>query len=258
MTGAGNSRPLVTAEGVAFDVADPCLPRHIAIIPDGNRRWAKARQQPVAAGYAAGINNLRSIIKCCKDSAVPALTVYTFSTENWQRSDIERDIVFSLVARSVDFHAPQLIDEGVRLEVIGDLDSVPQHLQKSLQRTILQSRDNTQLRLTLALNYGGRADITSAVQQIAKRVANGELEAAQICEDDISRSLSTSSLTSDVGDPDLLIRTSGEQRLSNYLLWQLAYTELYFAPVCWPDFGPQHFATALKEFSSRQRRFGQG
>lgn len=227
-------------------------PRHIAIIMDGNGRWAKAKRLPVAAGHKAGAENVRSILKRCKQVGVQALTLYAFSTENWQRPALEVKALMVLFSDYLDQHIQTLKDEGVRVRFIGGRDKFQAALLKKIEWAESETAHNTSFHLTLAVDYGGKWDITEAARRLAERVAEGALSPEAITEGALEQELALY----DVGFPDLLIRTSGEYRISNFLLWQLAYSEFYFAKELWPDFDEAALDKALMSFAQRQRRFG--
>ncbi len=228
------------------------LPRHIAIIMDGNGRWAKQRHMPRVAGHRAGVESLRSIIQRCGELGVEALTLFAFSSENWRRPEQEVGLLMELFIIALQRETKKLNARNVRLRVIGDLSRFSDKLQKEISKAEEQTKANTGLLLAVAANYGGRWDITHAVKKLAFQLEKGDLAAAAVDENMIRQHL----CMADMPEPDLFIRTGGEQRISNFLLWQLAYSELYFTDVLWPDFDPQQLGTALAWFASRQRRFG--
>ncbi|MDB8438315.1 isoprenyl transferase [Turicibacter sanguinis] len=228
------------------------LPQHIAIILDGNGRWAKKRGLPRTAGHQEGAMNVREITKLCGKLGVKALTVYAFSTENWKRPEEEVKFLMKLPLKFFDEFAPELIENDIRLKVIGNTEDLPTELQEKIRELSHQTKDNQTMTLTIALNYGSQNEIKQAVQQIAKEVKAGELKVEEITEDVIENHL----MTHDLPPLDLMIRTSGEQRISNYLLWQLAYAELYFTSVAWPDFKENQLYEAIYDYQKRNRRFG--
>ena len=228
------------------------LPRHVAIIMDGNGRWARRRQLPRIAGHRAGVENVRVIVKYCAESGIDTLTLFAFSSENWRRPPTEVKLLFALFVRVLEQEVERLHEAGVRLRVVGDRVPFPRKLQNCIARAEERTRDNRELNLVIAANYGGRWDIAQAVRTLATRVAEGELDPTQITPDLIETEL----VLADLPEPDLFIRSGGEQRISNYLLWQLAYTELYFTECLWPDFDTDEFEKALKSYATRQRRFG--
>ncbi|WP_051670400.1 isoprenyl transferase [Bryobacter aggregatus] len=228
---------------------DPArLPRHIAVIMDGNGRWAKERRLPRIAGHKSGVDSVRNIVESAARLGIEALTLYAFSTENWKRPSLEVEALFRLLRLYLHSELATLMKNNVRLGAIGRISGLPSGVQKELQHVIDLTASNTGLRLNLALNYSGRTELVDAVKSI---VASG-IPPAQINEDTIERALYTSALP----EPDLLIRTSGEMRISNFLLWQIAYTELVVSPTLWPDFRCRHLLEALLEFQRRERRFG--
>ena len=224
------------------------LPQHVAIIMDGNGRWAKERGLPRLAGHEAGGRNIRPVVKIFADYGVKYLTLYAFSTENWNRPRIEVAGLLSLLARKVDQETQAFHRENIRLVHLGRLDRLSRKLREKVKAAVELTKNNTGLTLCLAFDYGGRDEIVQA----ARHIANAGIPA-----DNIDESVFASYLyTPDIPDPDLLIRTGGESRISNFLLWQAAYSELYFTPVLWPDFGPKDIEEALAEYKRRQRRFG--
>jgi len=228
------------------------LPRHIAIIMDGNGRWAKNRHLPRIAGHKAGLESAREIVESCIKKNIKVLTLFCFSTENWQRPPDEVGYLMDLFITILKRDAKKLHEQNVQLRVIGDRTRINDKLLKQIQKVEALTINNTGLKLLLAVDYGGQWDITQAVKKIAERIRHHELLEADINADCIQRYLSFS----DLPDPDLFIRTSGEVRISNFLLWQLAYTELYFTDVFWPDFNAKEFDKALTYFANRERRFG--
>lgn len=228
------------------------IPQHIAIIMDGNGRWAKQRGKDRSEGHFAGMMALRETVKSAAHRGVKYLTVYAFSTENWGRPQAEVDALMELVCKGVEMNTPELRQEGVKVAVIGDRSRFSESVNSALDRIISQTAEGEKMTLALALNYSSRSEITAATQAIARRIATGELKAEDIDEQLISASLYTASLP----DPDLIIRTSGECRLSNFLMWQAAYAEFYFTDVLWPDFGDEQLAEAIEAFGARDRRYG--
>lgn len=228
------------------------LPAHVAIIMDGNGRWAQSRGLPRTAGHKKGAEALRSLLVECQDMGIRYLTIYAFSSENWNRPQTEVSDLMQLLRFYLEKELRTLIKHGIRLKVIGDLSQVEPAIRKQIEKAEQRTAENDRFQLTVALSYGARNEILQAVQAIANAVQRGEFEAADVTEDTISQHLYTAELP----DPDLLIRTGGEQRLSNFLLWQQAYTELFFTPVFWPDFSIEHFKTALDEYAKRERRYG--
>ncbi|MEO0941383.1 MAG: isoprenyl transferase [Cyanobacteria bacterium J06642_12] len=229
-----------------------CLPQHVAVIMDGNGRWAQGQGLPRIAGHKQGVQTLKDLLRCCKEWGIPALTVYAFSTENWRRSATEVNFLMKLFERMLRRELAELCAEGVRVSFAGNLSALPRSLQTEIERAETATLANTDVRLTVAMNYGSRDEIVEGVKAIAQQASQGTLNPDDINAEFFGRYL----YLSDLPDPDLLIRTSGEQRLSNFLLWQMAYTELYFADVQWPDFSIDEFHKALETFQSRHRRFG--
>lgn len=231
---------------------EPFPLEHVAIIMDGNRRWADKKRLPRLLGHREGVKTLKELVKYVGRHKLKYLTVYAFSSENWNRSNDEVNYLIELFAEVIRDELEELNENGVRLRFIGDLEGMPASLRQSFEQCMASTRDNQGLSLQVAINYGSRLEITEAVRRIASSVKNGMLEVDQIDIDLIGSYL----YTGDIPDPDLLIRTGGEMRLSNYLLWQSAYTELYVTPILWPEFTPVQFEQAIAEFAARERRFG--
>jgi len=219
---------------------------------DGNGRWAKQRGLPRIAGHRAGVKSVQEVIKCAKESGVNVLTLYTFSTENWKRPKNEVAALFKLLEFYIDDQADSLVKNSIKLSVIGRLEDLPDNVREKLEKIMYRTRDNTALILNLALNYGARTEIVDAVRAIVKDCASGRAKPEEIDEKFFSGYL----YTKDLPDPDLLIRTSGEMRLSNFLLWQISYSELYISNKLWPDFKRKDFLKAIEEYQIRQRRYG--
>lgn len=232
----------------------PCQtpPKHIAIIMDGNGRWAAQRGLPRVIGHENGARALRTVTETCCEIGVGSLTVYAFSTENWKRPAEEVSALFGLLEHFLAAELPTLQANNIRLKAIGRLAELPASAREALKLTIEQTAGNTGMNLILAINYSGRAELEDAVRSVCHEVANGTLSPESFTQEHLQRHL----YTSDWPDPDLLIRTSGEMRLSNFLLWQLSYTELYVTPKCWPDFGREDLVEAVRDFHRRKRRFG--
>ncbi len=228
------------------------IPQHIAIIMDGNGRWAKQRALPRAAGHREGVNSVRDIVEACGQLGVKCLTLYTFSTENWKRPMQEVSTLMRLLVKALRDETDRLHRNNVRLTAIGDVDSLPAGVQRELNEAFERTSGNTGLNLNLALSYSGRREIVQATAQIVADVADGKLSVEDIDESLFSKYLSTAAMP----DPDLLIRTSGESRISNFLLYQSAYTEIYFCRVFWPDFRRRHLYEAISDYQKRERRFG--
>ena len=228
------------------------LPRHVAIIMDGNGRWAQQRGQPRQAGHKAGVRPVRMCIEECARNHIEALTLFAFSSENWGRPGEEVSALLSLFVEALDSEMDDLHRNGVRIRFIGERTAFPVRLQSRLAEAEQRTAGNPGLKLQVAVSYGGRWDLVRAARAVAARCASGELRPADITEDLLAEGLQLAGLP----DPDLFIRTGGERRISNFLLWNLAYTELYFCDALWPEFDADGFAQALAFFASRQRRFG--
>jgi len=224
------------------------LPRHVAVIMDGNGRWARERGEDRVFGHAHGVESVRAMVRAAGELGVEFLTLYAFSTENWSRPKEEVNALMELLVRSLAGEVEELVSQGVRLRSIGALDSLPDSCRKALRDVEERTAACTGLNLILALSYSGRWEITEAI----KGIVRSGIKAEAIDEEGLRQFM----CLPDVPDPELLIRTSGEQRLSNFLLWQLAYSELHFTPVMWPDFREDHFRAAIHEFRGRERRFG--
>ena len=228
------------------------LPEHVAIIMDGNGRWARARHLPRTAGHKKGLDATTTIVETCVKKGIRALTLFAFSSENWRRPEEEVSSLMELFLIALNREINKLHKNGVRVRFIGDLTAFSEKLQESIHKAEALTADNPGLQLQVAVNYGGRWDITQAVRQLADSVANGDLTVEEISETQIASRL----CMSDLPEPDLFIRTGGEHRISNFLMWQLAYTELFFTDVLWPDFSEDEFDQALDSLAGRQRRFG--
>lgn len=232
------------------------IPNHIGIIMDGNGRWAKKRMQPRVMGHKAGMDALQEVTIAASELGVKVLTVYAFSTENWTRPQDEVKFIMNLPVEFFDKYVPELHKNNVRVQVIGETSRLPKDTFEAMERTREKTKHNSGLILNFALNYGGRAEITSAVKEIAQDVLDAKLNPGDITEDLIANYLMTHSLPYLYRDPDLIIRTSGELRLSNFLPWQSAYSEFYFTPTLWPDFKKDGLIEAITEYNRRHRRFG--
>ncbi|MCI9597777.1 MAG: isoprenyl transferase [Firmicutes bacterium] len=232
------------------------MPVHVAIIMDGNGRWAKKRNLPRVAGHNAGMKTMKKIVDHSDKLGIQYLTVYAFSTENWKRSIAEVTGIFKLLVTYVNSELQELIDNNVKVKVLGDYSSIPGDAKKSLEKTLEQTKDNTGLQFNIALNYGGRDEIRRAMRTIGEEIAQGKRRPEEITEELIGAYLFTGNQQANSPDPELVIRTSGEIRLSNFLLWQSAYSELVFTDVLWPDFTPEEYEKAICQYQSRQRRFG--
>ena len=256
--GAGNAGAGNTADGYGISDTDGnagagnTTPRHIAIVMDGNGRWARRHGLPRIDGHRRGVEVVKNLVPPLCRRGIPYLTLFAFSSENWRRPSAEVALLLELLATSFEAETKHLHAHGIRLRVIGDMSRFPARLRRKIAESTALTRDNRTLNLTVALGYGGRWDMAQACREIAAQVARAELTA-----DAITPALIQSRLcTRDLPEPDLFIRTGGEQRISNFLLWQLAYTELYFSDVYWPDFDETHLQSALTEYARRQRRFG--
>ena len=226
--------------------------QHVAIIMDGNRRWAKKRMLPSAAGHKKGVEALRATLKACNKFGIKYLTVYAFSTENWNRDKEEVEFLMSLLAKTIVAEVPEFKANDIKLTFIGDRKSLNKEIVDVLEFGENETKDGSALNLQIAFNYGSRLELTNAVKEIALKVKNGEISIDEIDENAISKEL----YTNEIPDPDLLIRTGGEKRISNYLLWQIAYSELYVTDLFWPEFDEKALADAIVEFQSRHRRVG--
>ena len=228
------------------------LPRHIAIIMDGNGRWAELRNLSRKQGHVRGLEATRVAIEHCVRLGIENLTLFAFSTENWHRPGQEVDHLLALLGEALENESSSLLKNDVKVKIVGNREDFPGILQKSIEKLEITTQENEGLRLFIAAGYGGRWDITNAVRTVAKKVSAGALGVSDITEDSFSEFLSLSGVT----DPDLFIRTGGEQRISNYLLWQLAYSELYFTDCLWPDFNESELEAAIKSYSGSKRRYG--
>ncbi len=228
------------------------LPRHVAVIMDGNGRWAKRRGLPRIMGHKQGVDTLKDLLRCCKDWGIKALTAYAFSTENWGRPLEEVDFLMTLFERVLKRELQEMMEENVRIQFMGNLSVLPRSLQAEIERSMIQTQHNSSIQFTVATNYGGRQEILQACRALATQVQQGKIQPDEIDEELFSQHL----CTAHVGDPDLLIRSSGEMRLSNFLLWQMAYAEIYISEVFWPDFDRAEFHRALSAYQKRDRRFG--
>ena len=229
------------------------LPQHVAIIMDGNGRWAKKRDLPRTAGHQAGVQTAERLIRfAVRGLGLSYLTLFAFSTENWARPATEIDFIMELLDQFITEKLAEFEREGVRVVVSGDVTPLPDKLRQRVSGAIAETAGNSRLVLNIALNYGSRQEIVRACRQIAERAASGEVDPAKIDEHTITSSL----YTAEIPDPDLIIRTSGEMRLSNFLLWQAAYTELYFTDTLWPDFGSDELVAAIAQYQDRERRYG--
>ncbi len=228
------------------------LPNHVAVIMDGNGRWAKNRTLPRIMGHQRGVDTLKDLLRCCQDWGIPALTVYAFSTENWGRPEEEVKFLMTLFERVLRRELDEMMTENVRIRFIGNLNSLPQSLQDEISYSMDKTATNSGINFSVATNYGGRQEIINACQKIADQVKQGLINVNEINEKLFESYL----YTSGIPNPDLLIRTSGEMRLSNFLLWQMAYAEIYVTQTLWPDFDRTEFQKALLDYQQRNRRFG--
>jgi undecaprenyl diphosphate synthase len=228
------------------------VPKHVAIIMDGNGRWAKSKGMERVFGHKNALTAVRQSIETAAEIGISAITLYAFSTENWNRPKLEVDALMSLLISSLKKELPTFQENGVKVNAIGSIESLPKKAQNTLNDVIFDTQNNKTITLTLALSYGAREEIVNAIKNISKKVVNNELDLEKIDENTINNHLYTFNLP----DVDLLIRTSGEQRISNFLLWQMAYAELYFTDILWPDFRQEHFYDAIIDYQNRERRFG--
>jgi len=227
-------------------------PRHIAIIMDGNGRWAEKKYMPRALGHKAGVKVVRNIVEHCVKEKIEVLSLFAFSSENWRRPKKEIELLMDLFMGTLQSQVDKLDKNNIKLRIIGDKAAFSAKLQNKIEQAQVQTENNTGLTLVIAANYGGRWDIAQAFQQIIKKIDSGEIQAQDVSEELIAQFLTTA----DLPEPELFIRTGGEERISNFLLWQLAYTEFYFTETLWPDFKPDLLADAINSFRGRQRRFG--
>ncbi|MEH1867282.1 MAG: isoprenyl transferase [Nostoc sp.] len=234
------------------DLKRELLPQHVAVIMDGNGRWAKRQGLPRIMGHKRGVDALKDLLRCCQDWGIQALTAYAFSTENWKRPQEEVDFLMTLFQRVLRQELREMVEENVQIKFVGNLQALPRSLQQEISRSMEETKDNRGIRFSVATNYGGRQEILQACQAIAKQVQQGLLQPDEINEQVFESHLYTAGIT----DPDLLIRTSGEMRLSNFLLWQMAYGEIYITNALWPDFDRAEFHRALCAYQQRERRFG--
>jgi undecaprenyl diphosphate synthase len=228
------------------------LPKHVAIIMDGNGRWAKKRAMNRIRGHEEGTESVRVVVRTSREIGISWLTLYAFSEENWKRSKYEIDALMGILKRFLKSELKEMLDNNIRFYPIGRIDKLPKDVQKIIHNTIEKTSQNSGMVLSLALSYGSKQEILHAVQDIAAKVESGKLVSKEITEQTISDSL----FTAGIPDPDLLIRTSGEYRISNFLLWQIAYSEIYITPVLWPDFRKEEYLKAIEEYQQRERRFG--
>lgn len=228
------------------------IPRHVAIIMDGNGRWANLKGQPRSAGHAEGVTAVHRATEFSSDLGIEYLTLYAFSTENWNRPQEEVDTLMELIGWAIERELPELMANNVRIRLIGDIARIPESARIRLLNAEKATVGCSGLTLGMCLSYSARWEITEAARRMARKVLDGDISPELISEEDVARSLATAGIP----DPDLLIRTGGEERISNFLLWQIAYSELYFTPILWPDFGKEAYAEAIIDFQRRERRFG--
>ena len=244
-----NSSP---SSSSAVELDTTKLPAHVAIIMDGNGRWAKKRLLNRINGHEKGSETVRTIVRTCRQIGISYLTLYAFSTENWQRPKTEVKALMVLLKKFLQSERKEMVENNIRLRVIGQLDRLPTEVREALDQTMAATREQTGMNLILALSYGGRAEIVRMVQEVAEKIKRGIIDPQAVNEGLVSDHL----YTRDIPDPDLLIRTSGEMRISNFLLWQIAYTELFVTTTLWPDFSKEELLQILKDFQARVRRFG--
>ena len=242
----------VTLQQLPTDLSENLLPQHVAVIMDGNGRWAKNQGKPRIIGHQKGVDALKDLLRCCKDWGISALTAYAFSTENWGRPQVEVQFLMTLFERVLRRELEEMIRENVKIRFVGNLPDLPASLRQEIERSMEDTKHNQGIQFTVATNYGGRHEIIQACQAIASKVEQGYLEVTQINEKVFEQHL----YTQGIPHPDLLIRTSGEMRISNFLLWQMAYAEIYVTPTLWPDFNRVEFHKALATYQQRDRRFG--
>jgi undecaprenyl diphosphate synthase len=242
----------VALQKLPADLSENRLPNHVAVIMDGNGRWAKSQGKPRIIGHQKGVDALKDLLRCCKDWGIPALTAYAFSTENWGRPSAEVQFLMTLFERVLRRELEEMMAENVKIRFVGNLAGLPDSLRQEIARSMADTKDNVGIQFTIATNYGGRQEIVQACQAIARKVEQGYLKV-----DDIDEKLFEQHLyTHGIANPDLLIRTSGEMRISNFLLWQMAYAEIYVTSTLWPDFDRFEFHKALATYQQRDRRFG--
>jgi undecaprenyl diphosphate synthase len=238
--------------GVVPEIDRRRLPRHVAVIMDGNGRWAKRHHVSRAAGHEAGAKSVRAVVEACRELGIGVLTLYAFSTENWRRSKTEVSALFRLLSKYIGIEIDNIHKENIRVTVMGRIAGLPQRAQEDLARAMDRTRHNTAMVLNVAINYGGRAELVDAARRVAADARQGALALEDLTEERFARYLYVPELP----DPDLLIRTSGELRLSNFMLWQVSYAEIVVVPALWPDFRKRHLHEAIAEYQSRRRRFG--
>jgi undecaprenyl diphosphate synthase len=242
----------IALQHLPIDLDSHRLPQHVAVIMDGNGRWAKNKGRPRIMGHQKGVDTLKNLLYCCRDWGVPALTAYAFSTENWGRPLEEVEFLMTLFERVLRRELQEMMAENVRIRFVGNLEKLPQSLQSEIAKAMKDTETNTGIQFTVATNYGGREEIVQACRAIASKVEQGYIQSTDINEELFEQHL----YTKDLHNPDLLIRTSGEMRISNFLLWQMAYAEIYVTETLWPDFNRSQFHQALLAYQKRDRRFG--
>ncbi|RDX79207.1 Dehydrodolichyl diphosphate synthase 2, partial [Mucuna pruriens] len=252
--GDGTSVAGELSEPLPAELVAELMPKHVAVIMDGNGRWAKLRGLPPSAGHQAGVQSLRRLVRLCCSWGIKVLTVFAFSTDNWVRPKVEVDFLMKLFERTINSEIEVFKREGIRISAIGDLSKLPNSLLRMITSAEESTKHNSRFQLIVAVGYSGKYDVVQACRSVAKKVKDGILHLEDINENIIDQELETN--CTEFPYPDLLIRTSGELRVSNFLLWQLAYTELYFNRELWPDFGKDEFVEALSSFQQRQRRYG--
>lgn len=243
---------ILAEDTVISDIVKETNIKHIAVIMDGNRRWAKSRHLPSAIGHSKGVVSLKATMRACDDFGIKYLTVYAFSTENWNRSPDEVNFLMGLLANTIKNELQEMNENGVKIRFIGNIKELTRELQQIVKEAEDTTKNNTGVNLQIAFNYGSRMELTNVCKQIAQEVKDGLLNPEDITEETINSRL----YTYDIPDPDLLIRTGGEKRISNYLLWQSAYSEIYVTDIFWPEFDKQALAEAVKDYANRSRRFG--
>ena len=241
-----------TSSPIYTDLDPSKLPSHVAIIMDGNGRWAKKRFLSRIKGHEKGSETVRTIVRSCREIGIPYLTLYAFSTENWQRPQSEIVALMALLKKFLESEQKEMLENNIRLNAIGQIERLPEDVQQALHKVMMLTKKSEGMVLTLALSYGGRTEIIKMVKEIAIKTKDGIIDANSITSELISEHL----YTKEIPDPDLLIRTSGEMRISNFLLWQIAYTEIYVTDSLWPDFSADEFVRILKDYQRRERRFG--
>lgn len=246
------AKPIIVSQDLPADLEREKLPKHVAVIMDGNGRWAKRQGLPRIMGHKVGVDTLKDLLRCCRDWGIQALTAYAFSTENWGRPLEEVEFLMTLFERVLRKELREMMQENVQIRFVGNLQALPRSLQAEISRSMVDTQHNRGIQFTVATNYGGRQEILHATQAIAHQVQQGLLQPEQI--DD--KLFESHLYTAGISDPDLLIRTSGEMRISNFLLWQMAYAEIYITQSLWPDFDRAEFHRALAAYQQRDRRFG--